>query len=72
MIDLYEDYAREIVTRYCNSSAIFAWELANEPRANAYPTIARENSTTTALTKWFADRSAYIKSLDPVHMVAIG
>lgn len=72
MIDLYEQYAQEIVTRYRNSSAIFAWELANEPRANGYPTISRPNATDAELTQWFADRSAYIKSIDPQHMVCIG
>jgi len=72
MIDLYEAYVYEIVMRYRNSSAIFAWELANEPRSNGYPTIARPNSTTAELTKWFSDESAYIKTLDPNHMVCIG
>ena len=72
MIDLYEDYAKQIVTRYRNSSAIFAWELANEPRANGYPTVTVPNFTVADLTKWVADRSAYIKTLDPCHMVAIG
>lgn len=71
-IERYEAYAYNIVARYRNSSAVFAWELANEPRSNGYPSIARPNFTVSDLTKWFEDRSKYIKSIDPDHMVAIG
>ena len=72
MIDLYEAYASNFITRYRNSSAIFAWELANEPRSVGSATIARPNATVAELNQWFADRSAYIKTLDPYHMVCIG
>ena len=72
VIKKYEDYAYNIVTRYRNSSAVFAWELANEPRANGFPAGSRPNFTTEELTQWFTDRSAYIKSIDNFHMVCIG
>ena len=72
IIQKYQEYVFEIVSRYKNSSTIFAWELVNEPRANGYPTIARPNTTTAELTKWFADQSAYIKTIDSYHMVCIG
>jgi len=48
----YKAYIAAVVSRYTTSKAIFAWELANEPR--------------------IATTSAYIKSLDPNHMVTIG
>ena len=62
----YRDHIQMIVNRtnpytglkYRDDPAIFAWELANEPRR--YP-IA-----------WITDTAAYIKSLDPNHMVTTG
>ncbi len=43
---------------YRDDPAIFSWELANEPRR--YP------------ESWIDDTAAYIKSLDPNHMVTTG
>lgn len=45
-------------TKYRDDPAVFSWELANEPRR--YP------------QSWIEDTSAYIKSLDPNHMVTTG
>ena len=53
-----------IVNRYKNSPAIFAWELANEPRCSQCPS--------SVITNWATSISAYIKSLDSKHMVALG
>ncbi|KAI9893647.1 MAG: hypothetical protein M1814_006443 [Vezdaea aestivalis] len=61
---VYKDYVKLIVTRYKHSSAIFSWELANEPRCSGCPT--------SVITNWVKDISAYIKSLDSHHAVAIG
>lgn len=44
--------------RYRDEPAIFAWELANEPRY--YP------------SEWIDESARYIKSLDPNHMVTTG
>ncbi|KAF4547789.1 Cellulase (glycosyl hydrolase family 5)-like protein 2 [Elsinoe fawcettii] len=60
----YQAYIKAVVTRYANSPAVFAWELANEPRCNG--------CATSVLTNWIKTTSAYIKSLDAKHMVAIG
>lgn len=60
----YWNYISFIVNRYSSSSAIFAWELGNEPRCNGCdPSI---------ITNWAASTSAYIKSLDATHMVTLG
>ena len=72
IIDLYESYTKELVMRYRNSSAIFAWELANEPLTSSYPGVAAPNASAAEITQWVKDRSAYIKSLDSQHMVCIG
>lgn len=60
----YQNYIKAVVSRYQTSSAIFAWELANEPRCNGCPT--------SVLTSWITSTSKFIKSLDPAHMVCIG
>lgn len=60
----YKNYVSFIVNRYKSSPAIFAWELCNEPRCNGCPT--------SVITNWASEISAYIKSLDPTHMVALG
>lgn len=60
----YRAYIKAVVARYINSPAVFAWELANEPRCNG--------CNTSVLYNWIQSTSAYIKSLDSKHMVAIG
>ncbi|KAE8394361.1 putative mannan endo-1,4-beta-mannosidase F [Aspergillus alliaceus] len=61
---VYQAYVKAVVSRYKNSPAIFAWELGNEPRCSG--------CSTDVIHDWAAKTSAYIKSLDPNHMVAIG
>jgi len=60
----YKAYIKAVVSRYSSSSAVFAWELANEPRCNGCPT--------SIVTTWATSISAYIKSLDSTHMVTLG
>jgi mannan endo-1,4-beta-mannosidase len=60
----YQKYIAAVVSRYATSPAVFAWELANEPRC--------EGCATSVITTWVASTSAYIKSLDPNHRVTIG
>lgn len=60
----YRTYIKAVVSRYITSTAVFAWELANEPRCSG--------CNTDVIYKWAADTSAYVKSLDPNHMVALG
>ncbi|OKL57012.1 putative mannan endo-1,4-beta-mannosidase F [Talaromyces atroroseus] len=62
--EVYQAYIEAVVSRYSSSSAIFAWELGNEPRCNG--------CDTSVITDWAATTSAYIKSLDPNHMVTTG
>ena len=50
--------------RYTDEPAIFAWELANEPRST--------DATCATLTNWAGEMSAYIKSLDTNHLVCVG
>ncbi|RSH76789.1 uncharacterized protein EHS24_005367 [Apiotrichum porosum] len=67
----FDSYINTIVNRYKSNPAIFAWEIANEPR-NGGTTAAKSDFTVAQLTQWISDRASYIKSLDSNHMVAIG
>ena len=60
----YKKYIKAVVSRYMGSPAIFAWELANEPRC--------QGCDTSIINKWITQTSKYIKSLDANHMVTIG
>lgn len=60
----YQNYIKTVVSRYTSSSAIFAWELANEPRC--------KGCDPSVVYNWVKTTSAYIKSLDSKHMVCIG
>ena len=60
----YQAYIKAVVSRYSSSPAIFAWELANEPRCNG--------CDLGVLADWVADSAAYVKSLDSEHMVTTG
>ncbi|KAJ3545585.1 hypothetical protein NM208_g2449 [Fusarium decemcellulare] len=71
----YKRYVKAMVTRYKNSPAIMAWELGNEPRCGADGTrnLPRSDKCTPKLlSDWAEEMSAYIKSLDPYHLVTWG
>ncbi|MBU0535439.1 MAG: right-handed parallel beta-helix repeat-containing protein [Nanoarchaeota archaeon] len=70
---IYKDYVNHFLNRnntltgvlYKDDPTIFAWELANEPRARSDP-------STVTLNNWIGEMSAYIKSIDSNHMVTPG
>ncbi|KAF7197916.1 putative mannan endo-1,4-beta-mannosidase C [Pseudocercospora fuligena] len=74
--DAFKRYIKAMVTRYKNSPAIMAWELANEPRCGADPDRNLPRSpgdcTPGLLTAWKDEMSTYIKSHDPNHLVTTG
>ena len=68
--DDYKQLVRVVVTRvngltgvaYKDDPTIFAWELMNEPDVHPLPLFLA----------WVAEMSAYVKSLDPDHLLASG
>lgn len=60
----YKKYISAVVSRYAGSPAVFAWELANEPRCRL--------CSTDVIYKWATDISAYIRGLDKGHMITLG
>ena len=64
-----------MVTRYRNSSAVFGWEIMNEPRcgADGNRNLPRgPNCTSTLIKEWAEEISTYIKHLDPWHLISVG
>ncbi|PSK38122.1 hypothetical protein B9Z65_1313 [Elsinoe australis] len=74
--DAYKAYVTQVVNRYKDSPAVFAWELANEPRCGADGTrnLPRSPAGCTAetITSWMSEMAAFVKSLDPNHLVTTG
>ncbi|HET9955540.1 MAG TPA: cellulase family glycosylhydrolase [Polyangiaceae bacterium] len=75
----YKNYVAHLIARkntysgklYRDDPAIFAWELANEPRCKGSGPGASGWTNQTIVT-WADEMSAHIKSLDPNHMVSVG
>ena len=69
---LYREHVEKLATRrntitgvlYRDDPAIFGWELMNEAQAITGRWAERR--------AWFAEMSAYLKSLDPNHLIAPG
>ena len=69
----YKNYINMLVNRtnyytgvkYRDYPAIFSWELGNEPRNP-------EDQTGNTLYNWVNEMAAYIKSLDPNHLLTTG
>lgn len=69
---LYREHLEKLATRrntvtgvlYCDDPNIFGWELINEAQA--------VTSRWSERRAWIAEMSAYLKSLDPNHIIAPG
>ncbi len=77
----YKDWVHHLLTRvnaldgtlYREDPAIFAWELANEPRCTSGALFApRGDCTTSTLVDWAGEMSEYVHSLAPQHLIAVG
>jgi len=76
----YRNWAATLVNRtntvtgekYSEDPNIFSWELANEPRCSNGNLGSSGTCTTETILDWAGEMSAYIKSLDPNHMVSVG
>ncbi|KAJ3993605.1 glycoside hydrolase, partial [Lentinula boryana] len=72
VIAAYKNYVKTFVTRYVNEPGILAWELANEPRCLGSTSASSGACTIATISTWAEEMSAYIKSIDSNHLVAIG
>ncbi|KDR78311.1 hypothetical protein GALMADRAFT_138416 [Galerina marginata CBS 339.88] len=72
VINAYKNYVKAFVLRYVNEPGIMGWELANEPRCSGSTGSTSGKCNTATITKWASTISAFIKSIDKNHLVAIG
>ncbi|KAI0675126.1 mannanase [Trametes maxima] len=72
VIAAFKAYIKTFVSRYVDEPTILGWELANEPRCSGSTGTSSGTCTTQTITKWASDISAYIKTIDTNHLVAIG
>ncbi|THG98333.1 hypothetical protein EW026_g3826 [Hermanssonia centrifuga] len=72
VIAAFKNYISTFVGRYVNEPTILGWELANEPRCTGSTGTSTGTCKTTTITTWISEISAYIKSIDKNHLVALG
>lgn len=75
IVNAYKNYITVFINRYKDSPAIMAWQLANEPRCGADGVRNLPRSADCdhkRMAAWVQDISAYIKKLDPYHLVSTG
>ncbi len=77
-VQAYKNYIQKLLTRvntitgvtYKDDPTFFALELANEPHCNDGYEISLGITPGTIVRAWVAEMAAYIRSLDPNHMVS--
>ena len=64
-MNITERYVTAIVSRYANSSTVFAWELMNEARCSGDSLPAGPDCVpgSETLTKWYQSQSDFVRSL---------
>lgn len=71
IIKAFKNYLSHVIPRYAHNPAVLGWELGNDLRCSStFP--ASSTCNTTVISKWVADISAYIKTLDSNHIVTAG
>lgn len=71
--DKYKNWLKCIIPQVASHKALFAWELANDPRCKGDDKRTTSGSCNAqTVTRWTADTSAFVKTLDPNHMAASG
>jgi len=68
----YRDWVAEVVRRYANSPAIFAWQLMNEAEDAPARDSPCSGSAAATLKAWAADIAGLVKSIDRNHLLSIG
>ncbi|KAF8454719.1 glycoside hydrolase superfamily [Terfezia claveryi] len=75
IVNAYKNYIKVFINRYKHSPAIMSWQLANEPRCGADGVRNLPRSADcdyNRMSAWVKDISAYVKKLDPHHLVSTG
>ena len=72
LLSSYQEWVRELVTRYRNRTEILAWQLVNEPAVVAADGSCDETKAVRVLRKFVDDVGGMIKRIDPNHLVTLG
>ena len=72
IIEMYQNFVRTILLRrntingrlYRDDPTVMAWDLLNEPRCPDCPA--------GTVAKWFAQQAAFVRSIDPNHLITTG
>jgi mannan endo-1,4-beta-mannosidase len=71
IVEKFKWYTTQIVKRYKDSKALFAWEIANDARcASSLP--ASKDCGTFTVTDWVDELAQHVKSVDKNHLVTAG
>lgn len=78
--DLYKQNIANLLNRvntitgvaYKDDPTIMSWELLQDARCQGVDMSTSGTCTTTMIRDWAAEMVAYVKQLDPKHMVALG
>ncbi|KAF9522700.1 glycoside hydrolase superfamily [Crepidotus variabilis] len=68
----FKYYAHAFMGRYITEPTIMAWELANEPRCKGSSGMTSGNCNPAMIADWAREVAAFIKSIDPYHLIGIG
>ncbi|KAF8163296.1 glycoside hydrolase family 5 protein [Crassisporium funariophilum] len=71
ILNSFMNYTTQVVSRYVHSPAIFAWEIANDPRCNSSIPATNDCKTTT-VTQWHSQVAQHVNTVDPNHLVSSG
>jgi len=67
----FNKFVQFIIECYANEPTVMAWELANDPHCNS-SIAASVSCNMNTITQWHADKSSFIKSINPNHLVTSG
>jgi len=71
IISAFKNYVQTVVSRYANSTAIFSWQIMDDPKcASTLP--ASPSCCAQTLVDWHDDIFNFIKSIDCNHLVGTG
>ncbi|KAG6820366.1 hypothetical protein H0H93_001558 [Arthromyces matolae] len=71
LIDAFTNYTTQIVSRYVNSTNVFGWELANDPRCNS-SLPSSGNCVAQNVTRWHSTVAQHVSNMDPNHVISSG